>query len=378
MQALYTYFNNRTVNLEESRRKVAADLIEIPEFYNAEPLEKEGFKALLPVLLDDAFEGKSEENELQDNQKWLAGMAEKAVQSWHEENQKERKRILEGIQSDIFKQAEKEIFFWQVFRDLIDTVEKEEYNRQNAHIKSEAPAEHTLKILRHPMLALLDDAFNPKKGPTPKGFSAINQEWIIRLYPVLFKELPEYQEYRDAVSTTEEQDTEIWKVLYRKLLRSEVFNEVMEEIDLRWSENRILLEVSLKDTFRNLTAGEKPAFVRNVEENEEFASFFSLLFEACLENQVEDESRLASVISNWNSDRVALLDKYIILLSINEMRKFPHIPLKVTMNEYLEIAKAYSTPGSSSFINGVVDRLAGIMQKDGTIKKSARGMMDNR
>jgi N utilization substance protein B len=152
----------------------------------------------------------------------------------------------------------------------------------------------------------------------------------------------------------------------------------MEEIDLRWSENRILLEVSLKDTFRNLTAGEKPAFIRNEEENEEFARFFNLLFESCLENQEEDEKRLASVISNWNSDRVALLDKYIILLSINEMRKFPHIPVKVTMNEYLEIAKAYSTPGSSSFINGVVDRLAGIMQKDGTIKKSARGMMDNR
>ena len=378
MQALYTYFNNRTVNLEESRRKVAADLIEIPEFYNAEPLEKEGFKALLPVLLDDAFEGKSEENELQDNQKWLAGMAEKAVRSWHEENQKERKRILEGIQSDIFKQAEKEVFFWQVFRDLIDTVEKEEYNRQNAHIKSNAPAEHTLKILRHPMLALLDAALNPSKGAAPKGFAAINPEWIIRLYPVLFKELPEYQEYSNSLSVNSDQETEIWKVLYRKLLRSEVFNEVMEEIDLRWSENRILLEVSLKDTFRNLTAGEKPAFIRNEEENEEFARFFSLLFESCLENQEEDEQRLASVISNWNSDRVALLDKYIILLSINEMRKFPHIPVKVTMNEYLEIAKAYSTPGSSSFINGVVDRLAGIMQKDGSIKKSARGMMDNR
>jgi N utilization substance protein B len=66
------------------------------------------------------------------------------------------------------------------------------------------------------------------------------------------------------------------------------------------------------------------------------------------------------------------------MLGINEMRNFPHIPVKVTINEYLEIAKAYSTPGSSSFINGVIDKMAKILQKEGSIKKSAKGMLDNR
>jgi N utilization substance protein B len=114
------------------------------------------------------------------------------------------------------------------------------------------------------------------------------------------------------------------------------------------------------------------------EENEESARFFSILFESSLKNREEDEQRLAGVITNWNSDRVALLDKYLILLSINEMRNFPHIPVKVTINEYLEIAKAYSTPGSSSFINGVTDKMAKILQKEGSIKKSAKGLLDNR
>jgi N utilization substance protein B len=115
-----------------------------------------------------------------------------------------------------------------------------------------------------------------------------------------------------------------------------------------------------------------------VEENAEFTGFFNILFESSLTNLEEDEKRLEGVITNWHSDRVALLDKYLIMLGINEMRNFPHIPVKVTINEYLEIAKAYSTPGSSSFINGVIDKMAKILQKEGSIKKSAKGMLDNR
>jgi N utilization substance protein B len=378
MQALYTYLNNRSVNLEEARRRVFARLIEIPEFYNAEALEKEGFKALLPLLLDDAFDGKDEAAELQEKQRWLAALAREAVSDWNRENVQEKQRILDGIQSDIKRQSEKEVFFWKLFMALATQLEQEEENRVTGLLPQKASAPHTLKMLQHPFLAVVQNALFPERGGAPTSFRSIDPEWVIRLYPVLFRELPEYQTYRDLKESSAEADHEIFKVLYRKLLRSEVFNEIMEEIDLRWSENRILLEVALKETFRRLTSGEPVAFIRDVEENEEFARFFNILFESSLTNREEDEKRLEGVITNWNSDRVALLDKYLIMLGINEMRNFPHIPVKVTINEYLEIAKAYSTPGSSSFINGVIDKMAKILQKEGSIKKSAKGMLDNR
>lgn len=378
MQAFYTYLNNCSVNLEEVRRRVFARLIELPDFYNAESLEKEGFKALLPLLLDDAFAGVPEDEGLQENQRWLAVLTREAIKDWNRENDLEKQRILDGIQSDIMRQAEKEVFFWQLFLELVFRVEQEEENRVGGFLPKEASAPHTLKILKHPFLQTLHSALLPAKGKAPASYRSIDEEWIKRIYPVLFHELPEYKTYRELRESSNVQDEEIFKVLYRKLLRSEVFNEIMEELDLRWSENRILLEVSLKETFRRLTEGEELIFVRDEEENEESARFFSILFESSLKNREEDEQRLAGVITNWNSDRVALLDKYLILLSINEMRNFPHIPVKVTINEYLEIAKAYSTPGSSSFINGVTDKMAKILQKEGSIKKSAKGLLDNR
>jgi N utilization substance protein B len=191
-------------------------------------------------------------------------------------------------------------------------------------------------------------------------------------------DLPEYQAYRDKPEATPEDHAEIFKVMYRKLFKSERFNETMLEHDLHWSENRILLEVSLKTTYKTLQQGEVPRFEPNAAEEEEYIGFFDTLFDATQEHFEEDDAVIREVSVNWDADRLPVLDKWIIHLSVNEMRKFPHIPVKVTINEYLEIAKAYSTPGSAGFINGVVDKMSKRLQQAGKIRKSAKGMMDNK
>lgn len=378
MQGLYTYFNNKTVNLEDIRQKVYDGLIEEPDFYNAEQKDKTGFQMLLPVLLDEAFANKLDMSELQDNQKWLGVLAKKAVLTWKKENEAELDRIRKGVYQDIIQQNAIEISFWQMFSSLIEYARTQEDRKQGNFLNNEPSPEHELKITHHPYYNLLNQALHPEKGNPPAGYLAHDQELIQRLYTLLFKELPEYKTYRDKKEVSPEENDEIWKVLYRKLFKSQPFNELMQEKDLHWSENRILLEVSLKATFKGLGMGEIPQFRRNDEEDKEYREFFNTLLDSSLENFEEDEKRMADTITNWDSDRVALLDKWIIHLSINEMRKFPHIPVKVTMNEYLEIAKAYSTPGSAGFINGVVDKLATKMRADGTLKKSAKGLMDNK
>jgi transcription antitermination protein NusB len=378
MQSLYTYFNNKSVNLEDIRQKVFDGLIEEPDFYNAEQKDKTGFQMLLPVLLDEAFANKLDMSELQENQKWLGVLAKKAVLTWKKENEAELDRIRTGVYQDIIQQNAIEVSFWQMFSSLIEYARTQEDRKQGNFLNNEPSPEHELKITYHPYYILLNRALHPEKGNPPSGFLAHDRELIHRLYTLLFKELPEYKTYRDKKEVSREEEDDIWKVLYRKLFKSQPFNELMQEKDLHWSENRILLEVSLKATFKGLGMGEVPQFKRNDEEDKEYREFFNTLLNSSLENFEEDEKRMAETITNWESDRVALLDKWIIHLSINEMRKFPHIPVKVTMNEYLEIAKAYSTPGSAGFINGVVDKLAAKMKGEGIIRKSAKGLMDNK
>jgi N utilization substance protein B len=78
---------------------------------------------------------------------------------------------------------------------------------------------------------------------------------------------------------------------------------------------------------------------------------------------------------NWDADRIAEIDTIILKMAICEFLKFPSIPIKVTINEYLEIAKEYSTPKSSIFINGILDNLVKEFQAENKIKKTGRGLM---
>jgi N utilization substance protein B len=92
-------------------------------------------------------------------------------------------------------------------------------------------------------------------------------------------------------------------------------------------------------------------------------------------NQNKYSQEIADKTTNWDSDRIAKLDSILLKMAICELQNFPSIPTKVTMNEYLEIAKEYSTPKSSMFINGILDRIVKEYGETGKLNKTGRGLM---
>lgn len=379
LQGLYSYFNNKTVNWVDTTQKVADSLIEDPNFYNTtDPLAKQGIQKLLEVLQEEAFQGKIEVTELPESQRWIGLLAQKTMATWNNENRNELSRIHSTALRDVENQVAVEVTFWQLFSSLLQRTWEVEERKQNNLLPTEPTPAHELKILDHPFWKNLLHALHPEKGSPPVGLKSFDKEMMIRLYQSIFNELPEYQEFKNKKEVSDQEMEEIWKVLYRKLFRSEIFNEVMGENDLHWSENRIFLEVRLKQTFKKLSLGETPTFELDREEAEEFGQFFKILLDESIAHFEDDEDLIRNVLITWDPERIALLDRHLIHLAINELRSFPHIPIKVTINEYLEIAKAYSTPSSAGFINGVVDKLAKTLRAEGAIKKSARGLMDNR
>ena len=86
---------------------------------------------------------------------------------------------------------------------------------------------------------------------------------------------------------------------------------------------------------------------------------------------------IAERAKNWEADRIALSDMLLMRMALTEVRSFELIPVKVTLNEYIEIAKAYSTPKSKSFINGILDKLFAEMKTDGSIRKVGRGLLES-
>ncbi|MBT8394470.1 MAG: transcription antitermination factor NusB [Flavobacteriaceae bacterium] len=152
--------------------------------------------------------------------------------------------------------------------------------------------------------------------------------------------------------------------------------DYIEDKKLTWLDDLPVVNTGivklLKKTKRNANESYYlPALYRD-EEDKDFA--IELLQKTIL-NQNEYNKEIASRTTNWDSDRLAVLDSILLKMAICELQNFPSIPTKVTMNEYLEIAKEYSTPKSSVFINGILDKIVKEYSDKGKLNKTGRGLM---
>ena len=164
------------------------------------------------------------------------------------------------------------------------------------------------------------------------------------------------------------------------LLKSEGVNNFFEELDISWEENqkviKSLVNRSLKSLADHPDGGiEIASLTPNWEDDK---AFFEELYSLTARNGTEYEQIIADKSKNWAVDRIASMDQVILKMAIAEMLNFPSIPVKVTINEYVDISKQYSTQKSKQFINGLLDVIAQSLQEKGLIRKSGRGLIDNR
>ena len=135
---------------------------------------------------------------------------------------------------------------------------------------------------------------------------------------------------------------------------------------------KVLKNASLPDI---AIAEPLPEIAMNWEEDKEF---FENIFNFTITNGVSNKVLIAEKTKNWDIERLAFTDKIIISMALAEMVHFPSIPVKVTINEYIDISKTYSTPKSKQFVNGLLDVLAKELTEKGQIRKSGRGLLDNK
>jgi N utilization substance protein B len=119
-----------------------------------------------------------------------------------------------------------------------------------------------------------------------------------------------------------------------------------------------------------------PLIIPQLFKDSSDASFGAMLARKYFEFNSESQERIESKSRNWESDRIAKMDIILMKLCIAEWRGFEEIPIKVSLNEYLDLSKQYSTPKSSSFINGILDKIVANLQEEGLINKVGRGMID--
>lgn len=152
--------------------------------------------------------------------------------------------------------------------------------------------------------------------------------------------------------------------------------DYLEDKKITWTDDLPIVNTSILKLLKQVKPTSKDNyFLPNLYKDEDDKQFAIQLFQKTILNQSEFAQVLSGKTTNWDSERLAAIDALLITMAICEFQKFPSIPIKVTINEYLEIAKEYSTPKSSLFINGILDNLAKEYQTNGTLNKVGRGLI---
>lgn len=169
--------------------------------------------------------------------------------------------------------------------------------------------------------------------------------------------------------------TELFK---RVIFKNETITSYLESQSLHWVENQPIIKSLIVKTLKDLNETGEVRLAELTKNGEEDFQFLERLFSDVIEKNDFLEEQIQDKAMNWDVDRIALTDRVILKLALVEMMNSPSIPMKVTINEAIEISKVYSTPKSKQFVNGVLDVLANELTSKGKIRKSGRGLIDNK
>ncbi len=202
-------------------------------------------------------------------------------------------------------------------------------------------------------------------------------------YPELIKALYlqlEQSEYYKKYMTSQErsfrEDLALVTDFYtNELESSEMLEEVLDEQSILWNDDLGFALIMVTRTLSNMRQSHRDVKVLPKFKSEEDLEFAKELFKKAAVNYDSNLEVIEQFTRNWDIERIAFMDNVIMVTAMAELTSFPSIPVKVTLDEYIEIAKYYSTASSSTFINGVLDKVVNTLTEEGRINKSGRGLI---
>lgn len=295
-----------------------------------------------------------------------------------------------GIESDNIKQNENflrrsfdsmyELYLAQVSL-LIEIHKKAEDHLEKSQHKFLATKEEknpNLKFINNEVLQLLrlNEPLKTQLEAQKVNLWYLDFEYI----EVIFKTILEsdiYEEYMSTKTSSFKEDKFFLVDLFTDIIApNDKLYDFFEDARLTWLDDLPVVNTAILKLLKKV----KPAssgsfFTPNLFKDEVDRDFGTDLLKKTILNQATFNSEIAGKTKNWDADRITQIDTILMQMALCEFQKFPSIPVKVSINEYLEIAKEYSTPKSSNFINGILDKIVKEYTSNDTLNKIGRGLM---
>src|ERR1700743_2251588 len=313
------------------------------------------------------------------NRRHLRVKVLQALYAYHQTGGGDIKIQQKNLLQSIDKVFEMYIWMLSLISEVVNYAETDARERSNKHLKAAEDLNPDLKILGNRFITSLSQ--NKEYLAALKKYKvewSFEPELTKTLFNIL-KASPEYAEYLQKTGDTIQTDKDIIKFIFKKvILKSPLAEQVFEDKFIFWPVDKDVLQALIAKTFKNFAYDDyKLNKLAEVTGNwAEDRDFIVNLFQECIRHDAEYQEMISKKTQNWEPERIAMMDTLLMKMAIAEFINLNSIPVKVTINEYLEISKEFSTPKSNSFINGILDKILYELKADNIIKKVGRGLIE--
>ena len=377
MQALYGYFT-----AVESLREVKR--IELEEAYALDPakhdfadkaLFEERKKQAVKLFNDNILSGKVEEAEGVEAE--VIENVNSALESYENLIQKEAR----VRKNDMRKEAERlQDTYLKLLLLPIEIEQREKLDSEKEDKAYIAKDKKIYPFIDNEIVRKLKESDLLQKEAARSSISWDNEHDEIKTwYREQIRTSESLQHFFGGKKPADLPENDIVLELFKRVVfKNEAIASFLESNHLQWAENQPIVKSMVVKTIKALQDGEEFELAELTKNGEEDFKFLECLFTDTIKQSDFLEEIIQSKTMNWDVDRIALTDRVILKIALVEMMNSPSIPVKVTINEAIEISKMYSTPKSKQFVNGVLDVLSNELTSSGKIRKSGRGLIDNK
>ena len=313
------------------------------------------------------------------NRRHLRVKVLQALYAYHQTGGGDIKIQEKNLLQSIDKVYEMYIWMLSLISEVVEYAETDAKERSNKHLKAAEDLNPDLKILGNRFIKSLSR--NKEYLAALKKYKV---EWnfepeLVKTLFIILKTSPEYAEYLQKTGDTIQTDKDIIKFIFKKvILKSPLAEQVFEDKFIFWPVDKDVLQALIAKTFKNFAFDdyEKNNLAEVTGNWEEDREFIVNLFEQNIRHDKEYQQMIAEKTQNWEPDRIAMMDTMLMKMAITEFINFTSVPVKVTINEYLEISKEFSTPKSNSFLNGILDKILIDLRAQQKINKIGRGLIE--
>ena len=284
-------------------------------------------------------------------------------------------KLMDSAEKELLFSLSKAYDLYNYLLELIVAVTQEERNRVEVATKKAAREGEPMpsqKFAYNKFAVQLEENKMLQEFAETQKQSWTNSVEFVRGLCNQIEQSQAYAEYMADTDDSYEADREIWRKIYRQLIQeNEALDQLLEEQSLYWNDDKEVVDTFVLKTIKRFDPKNKAKQELLPEYKDlEDKDFAIKLFRSTILNADQYQRYMSETSRNWDFSRLAYMDVVIMQIAIAEMLTFPNIPISVTINEYVDLAKLYSTPKSGGYINGMLDSIARYLVSTGKLMKT--------